>query len=145
MRKTPAEPLPWLYRIAGHTVANHRRGQRRLANLRGRLEGLPATTSALGDPAPVVAESDRVAAALRQIPPKDQEALRPIAWEDLTVADAARAAGVSVTAMKVRLHRARRRLAHVLRPPESGQSQPGGPPLALSKTPETRPNPRTNP
>jgi DNA-directed RNA polymerase specialized sigma24 family protein len=48
-----------------------------------------------------------VLAALRRLSPRDQEALRLTVWEDLDIATAA-------AAMKVRVHRARRRLAGLL-------------------------------
>ena len=45
---------------------------------------------------------------------KDREALLLIAWEDLTPALAAASLGISSTAFRVRLHRARRRLNELL-------------------------------
>jgi RNA polymerase sigma-70 factor (ECF subfamily) len=55
-----------------------------------------------------------VLAALATLPANDQEALRLTEWEELDQATAARVAGCSTTAFKVRLHRARRRLARAL-------------------------------
>jgi RNA polymerase sigma-70 factor (ECF subfamily) len=45
----------------------------------------------------------------------DRDALRLVAWERLSLTDAARAAGVSRAAFAMRVHRARRRLAVQLR------------------------------
>lgn len=120
--RAPAAPLPWLYRIAGNAIANHGRAEQRRSRLITRIASCDYDAhSSLwqgGDPAPAVAEADRVAVALRQLSPRDREALRLIAWEDLSVADAAAAMGCSLAAMKVRLHRARRRLVRALDEPD---------------------------
>ena len=55
-----------------------------------------------------------LARGLRVLPEKDREALLLIAWEDLTPALAAASLGISPTAFRVRLHRARRRLSGLL-------------------------------
>jgi DNA-directed RNA polymerase specialized sigma24 family protein len=55
-----------------------------------------------------------LAHGLRALAEKDREALLLIAWEDLTPALAAASLGISATAFRVRLHRARRRLSHLL-------------------------------
>jgi RNA polymerase sigma-70 factor (ECF subfamily) len=55
-----------------------------------------------------------LAHGLRVLPEKDREALLLIAWDDLTPALAAASLGISPTAFRVRLHRARRRLGDLL-------------------------------
>ncbi len=55
-----------------------------------------------------------LARGLRVLPEKDREALLLIAWDDLTPALAAASLGISPTAFRVRLHRARRRLSDLL-------------------------------
>jgi len=55
-----------------------------------------------------------LAHGLRALPVKDREALLLIAWDDLTPALAAASLGISPTAFRVRLHRARRRLSGLL-------------------------------
>jgi RNA polymerase sigma-70 factor (ECF subfamily) len=52
-----------------------------------------------------------VRAVLSKLSTADQEALRLTEWEQLSIDEAAQVLGVSRTAFKVRLHRARRRLA----------------------------------
>jgi DNA-directed RNA polymerase specialized sigma24 family protein len=52
--------------------------------------------------------------ALARLSPGDREALLLIGWEGLANDDAARVMGCSAVAFKVRLHRARRRLARLL-------------------------------
>jgi RNA polymerase sigma-70 factor (ECF subfamily) len=52
--------------------------------------------------------------ALGRLSPTDREALLLIGWEGLDHDDAARVLGCSAVAFKVRLHRARKRLARLL-------------------------------
>jgi RNA polymerase sigma factor (sigma-70 family) len=118
IRKAPAEPLPWLYRLARNAAANEGRALRRGVRLQERARAGAATmlagTLAASDHAERVGETDWVLAALRRLSPRDQEALRLTVWEDLDVATAAAVMGCSTAAMKVRVHRARRRLAGLL-------------------------------
>jgi RNA polymerase sigma-70 factor (ECF subfamily) len=63
-----------------------------------------------------LAERDSILRAFVELSESDREALRLVAWEGLSLGDAARAAGVSRTAFAMRVHRARRRLAAKLDP-----------------------------
>jgi RNA polymerase sigma-70 factor, ECF subfamily len=107
------EPLPWLYRIAGHAVANQRRGQVRRIRLDDRARRL-MTEGAAPDPAEAVTESGRLVEAFNSLSEGDREVLRLVTWEGLSTAGAAFALGCSPAAFKVRLHRARRRLSRLL-------------------------------
>jgi RNA polymerase sigma-70 factor (ECF subfamily) len=120
LEKLPEEPLPWLYRTAYHAVLNSRRQERRAGRLRQRMSRQPQT--ATPDHADGVAEVSRVREALARLPLRDQEALRLTTWEDLSISEAATLMGTSTTAMKVRLHRARRQLARLLQ--DGGTSPP---------------------
>jgi RNA polymerase sigma-70 factor (ECF subfamily) len=107
------EPLPWLYRIAGHTVANQRRGQARRLRLDDRARRLigEGTTP---DPAEAVSEKRRLVDAFNALSEPDREALRLVSWEGLPTAAAAFVLECSPATFKVRLHRARRRLSQLL-------------------------------
>ncbi|MFP3939228.1 MAG: RNA polymerase sigma factor [Thermoanaerobaculia bacterium] len=59
-------------------------------------------------------ELARVLAALRRLPGRDREALLLAAAGELSTPEAARVLGISTSAFKMRLHRARRRLAALL-------------------------------
>ncbi|MGI8803161.1 MAG: sigma factor-like helix-turn-helix DNA-binding protein [Solirubrobacteraceae bacterium] len=50
----------------------------------------------------------------------DREALLLVAWEGLEIADAARVLGCRPATLRMRLHRARRRLALLLDNPDGG-------------------------
>ena len=127
IRKAPADPLPWLYRLASNAVSNDGRALRRGVRLQERARAGAATMLAgalmASDHAERVGETDWVLAALRRLSPRDQEALLLTVWEDLDLATAAAAMGCSTAAMKVRVHRARRRLAGLLTSSQADSSE----------------------
>jgi RNA polymerase sigma-70 factor (ECF subfamily) len=102
---------PWLVGTARNLLLAERRhdpetGRQLLGeiDLEAPAEQLPAELDL--DP--------ELAHGLRVLAEKDREALLLIAWEDLTPALAAASLGISPTAFRVRLHRARRRLSGLL-------------------------------
>ena len=90
----------------------------------GRLGGLggdDAPTSSLDPTDEVVDRLDAVARVTRvldALPPRDAEILRLSAWEQLDVASIAYVLSISPSAVRVRLHRARRRAEHLLAVPD---------------------------
>lgn len=96
---------PWLILTTRKLLlAEHRqRGTSQLAR-----EG--AEAEAPDEPAAGLELDPELSAALMSLSETDREALLLVAWEDLTPALAAVSLGVSATAFRVRLHRARRRL-----------------------------------
>jgi RNA polymerase sigma-70 factor (ECF subfamily) len=129
----PADPAPWLYGVARRVLANERRASGRRAALVERLTREPspapvpdASPGALEETGAALAvqsartepfagaSSDSVKGALAALTEREREALTLVAWDGLNAAQAARAAGCSHTAMRVRLHRARRRFAAAL-------------------------------
>lgn len=111
-----AEPLPWLYAVARNTLGNVLRGRARDAalDIRVSASSFAGVPSVQVDHADTVVQSVQVAAALRRLSVRDQEALQLIAWEDLDLAAAAQVVGCSAATFAVRLHRARRRLGRLL-------------------------------
>ncbi|HEY2779051.1 MAG TPA: sigma-70 family RNA polymerase sigma factor [Gaiellaceae bacterium] len=98
------DPRPWLYGTARNVVYAEARSRRRTT---------PADVATA--PAPEVQSLDpELDAALRNLRSSDREALLLVAWEDLTPTDAAAALGITATAFRVRLFRARRRLQAAL-------------------------------
>jgi RNA polymerase sigma-70 factor (ECF subfamily) len=107
----PADPLPWLYAVARHTLSNARRSGRRRIQLLSRLEfehDPPSTTQP--DPSERLEDAALVRAAMGALSETDREALMLVAWEGLDNVRASAALGVSTQAFAVRVHRARRRL-----------------------------------
>jgi DNA-directed RNA polymerase specialized sigma24 family protein len=107
---SPDEPLPWLYAIARRVVANQRRAGDRRARLLQRVRSQPQDVPT---PFPTGTEGPALV-ALRRLRPDDQELLRLVAWEGLGHAEIAVVLGVSVNAVTIRLHRARRRFVEAL-------------------------------
>jgi RNA polymerase sigma-70 factor (ECF subfamily) len=110
--RAPPDPLPWLYRIAWHAIGNQRRGLARRQRLQQRAQGLAGPLHT-GDHADEIVGREAIMAAFDALAEPDREVLRLICWEDLDPADAAQVLGCSTTALRVRLHRARRRLARL--------------------------------
>jgi RNA polymerase sigma factor (sigma-70 family) len=104
------QPLPWLYRAAALEIAHRRRGVQRDERLCQRAAASPWLLIEQ-DPAELVAGRDQWAAAFSLLSEPDREILRLVAWEDLEPTEAAKVLGCTVVAFRVRLHRARRRLA----------------------------------
>jgi len=106
----PAEPLPWLYGVARHLLANSRRGARRRGALFAKLvSGMPSQ-NAVEEPTP----HDELMGAFARLSECEREVLRLAAWEELSSAEAAEALEISPAAYRVRLHRARRHLVEAL-------------------------------
>jgi RNA polymerase sigma-70 factor (ECF subfamily) len=110
--QVPREPLPWLYGVARRVLANHRRADDRREALAARAAAHAAV--AAPDPAEAVGLRTDLARALAGLSDHDRELVLLVAWEGLTLAEAAAALGCRRGAAAVRLHRARRRLHTVL-------------------------------
>ena len=102
---------PWLFGVAHNMLRRHwrsRPAEDPVADLTGLAAGW--------DPWPAV--DGRVATAtvlrtvLEQLRPAEREVLTLVAWEDLTVADAARALGIPAGTARRHLHEARQALRH---------------------------------
>jgi RNA polymerase sigma-70 factor (ECF subfamily) len=124
--RLPAEPLPWLYRVARNSLANEERSARRQVRLAERIAG--RGVEPVPDHAASVVTDTGVRQALGRLSAADREALLLIGWEGLDHTDAARVMGCSAVAFKVRVHRARRRLAKLLEAADQGGPPAAGPP-----------------
>lgn len=111
-RKGP--PKAWLYGIARVLVANERRrrGRERAgeARLRGSALLDEEDAARLDARLDAAARSRALYAAMDRLPEAERAVLELVALDELTVAEAAAAAGVRPVTARVRLHRARRRL-----------------------------------
>ena len=105
---------PWLYGVARRVLANHRRGEGRrhalATKLRQELTEPDETDTALSDDSPA-------ARAFRALPEQDRELLSLVAWEELDTAQIATVLGITRNAVRIRLHRARKRFAKLLNAP----------------------------
>ena len=109
--EVPDPALPWLYGVARRALANQRRGQRRQSHLAERVHAQAPAPDALDASA---GDDPDVLAALDALSEDDQEVLRLVAWEELAPREAAAVLGCRPATFRVRLHRARRRLADAL-------------------------------
>jgi RNA polymerase sigma factor (sigma-70 family) len=112
--RIPDPALPWLYAIAGHVIANQYRSTRRRHDLDMRLAHEAGAVARGPDPAESLGRRDAFSAAFALLGEPEREVLRLIAWDGLDTRDAARVLGCSPGAFRVRLHRARRKLAKQL-------------------------------
>jgi DNA-directed RNA polymerase specialized sigma24 family protein len=97
---------PWLYGVARRVLANHHRGERRRNALGDRLRTELAETNWGGG---IPADLGDVTDTFRSLSDGDQELLSLVAWEDLDTGQIAIVLGCSRNAVRVRLHRARKR------------------------------------
>ncbi|WP_069860480.1 RNA polymerase sigma factor [Streptomyces malaysiensis] len=109
--EVPESPLPWLYGVARHCLANTVRGKGRYRRLLAKLGRHEATAGGRTVASP---DAERpgswVLEALSRLTEADQEVLRLTAWEELTVEELSTVLGCGRSAAAMRLHRARRRL-----------------------------------
>jgi RNA polymerase sigma-70 factor (ECF subfamily) len=110
----PDGPLPWLYAIAANVIGNQYRSTRRRHDLGRRLAHEAGAETPGSDPAESLARRDAFATAFAQLEEREREVLRLVAWDGLEVREAAQVLGCSQGAFRVRLHRARRKLARQL-------------------------------
>lgn len=109
----PTDSLPWLYAVARKTLANERRKMAKVS---------PSHEQSFVEPQPV---GDGVLAqAFNRLSETDREVLRLIAWEGLSLKDAAAVMGCSGVTCRVRYHRAKSRLASRLEVAGSFRPEP---------------------
>ena len=101
----------WLYGVARRALANQRRGEQRRTALIERLRAELATAPAVYEPESRLSE---IVSALARLTESERELLRLEGWEGLDVGQIATVLGISQNAVRIRLHRARRRLAREL-------------------------------
>ena len=94
--------LPWLYKISGFVVSNHRR---KVTALTLSLFDTDATAPSAED---LVIADLAIKQAWSQLSAKDRAVLALAAYEQLTTPEIARVLGISNNAASIRLHRARK-------------------------------------
>ncbi|MGP3957113.1 RNA polymerase sigma factor [Nonomuraea sp. 3N208] len=102
----------WLYGIARNVLANHRRSRHRRQERHMALDAEIADLYARSPESGI--ELSAIARALRELPEDDRELIMLVAWEGLDRAQIASVLGCSRNAVRIRLHRARKRLSKAL-------------------------------
>jgi RNA polymerase sigma factor (sigma-70 family) len=111
----------WLYGVARNVLANYRRGERRRCELSDRLR--QDLAAGYRDPE-YTGDLARLRNALASLTGPDRELLSLVAWEGLDHGELAAVFGCSRNAVRIRLHRARSRLAAALAAQEHMASAP---------------------
>ncbi len=106
-----ANPLPWLYAVAGNQLRNQVRSANRHLRLVSKVAGDVAGSTPPAESDPAV---DLVQDALATLSFDDQEVLRLVAWEELSHQQAAQVLDCSVDAVAQRIRRAKQRLAQAI-------------------------------
>ena len=101
----------WLFGVARNTLRNHRRSARTTHDLAAALQDALARAP---QPEQDIAFALSVRAALDRLNPPDREVMMLAVYEELTPAEISHVTGRSAASVRVRLHRARRRLAEQL-------------------------------
>jgi RNA polymerase sigma-70 factor (ECF subfamily) len=119
------DPRPWLLGVARNLAFADWR--RRSTTRRAEARSEPDAST---EPSVLAGELDStLSRALLSLSSSDREALLLVAWEDLTPAQAAASLGITATAFRARLHRARRRCQAALdrAEPAAGRVPPSYP------------------
>lgn len=95
------ERRAWAYGIARKVLSTHRRGRLRRERADEALRAAAAVPVA-----PVPDEAFIAAEALKLVPARDQEIIRLVVWEELTIADAGRVLGLGAATARSRYARA---------------------------------------
>ncbi|MGH2877519.1 MAG: RNA polymerase sigma factor [Solirubrobacteraceae bacterium] len=112
------DPVPWLLGVARRVLANQLRAERRRGALTGRLRAVGPERELAWEPP--VRMGRELGLAIASLSAREREALLLVAWEGLEPARAARVAGCTPAAFRVRLHRARRHVSAALGLPADG-------------------------
>lgn len=103
----------WLYGVARRVLANQRRERTRRSSLVAEV-GAQLRVDLAGGWDGRDTDTSAFRTAFQRLPETDRELLSLVAWEELDHGQIATVLGCSRNAVRIRLHRARRRLAHAL-------------------------------
>jgi len=107
----PRRPFePWLFAIARSRLIDHLRRRRRISAVEVLTEKMPEVSATIA----AGAAGESAFEVLERLPASQREAFAMLKLEGLTTEEAARRAGVSVSALKVRAHRAYKALRKAL-------------------------------
>lgn len=113
-----ADLRAWLFGIARHVLLNERRGNQRRAALAVRVSQLQPSEGGRHLDLEAVPLQIDLAAAWKRLSAAEQEALALTVFDDLTSPQAALVLGITSTAYRLRLMRARRALTGLMDSPE---------------------------
>lgn len=116
---------PWLFGVARNVMRRDKELHHRTAAAASALAAEIERTEAVS-PAPDLTQPDVVTAAIRDLPPLEQEIITMLIWDELTPREVAAVLGLSPNLVRVRAHRARAKLRAALTGHQSaGESEQG--------------------
>jgi RNA polymerase sigma factor (sigma-70 family) len=119
----PASPEDrlWMYGVARNTLARFQRTRQRRRHLLSRLSSQP---DSVAPPIEPHSRHPEVLEAVSHLPKREREAVHLIYWVGLSQDEAATVMGCSANALRIRLHRAKKRLSRRLGIVDSAESFP---------------------
>ncbi len=105
----PTRPfIPWLMAITRNRLADTQRRQVRRAKGEVAVDVLPETFSEdeAKEPIERMADAEALGRALARLPPRQRQAVEMLRLKEMSLKEASSASGMSVTALKVSMHRA---------------------------------------
>lgn len=105
----PSTPLPWLLKTAGFCWANERRRLQRADSFSHLLRPI-VTDDPSHEHVSMRQDTTLVLTAIAALGDVEREALILTSWDELSAKDAASVLDCSVTALRVRVHRARKKI-----------------------------------
>lgn len=116
--------LPWLYGIARNTLRTHWAQEARYRRFGAHEARGHDPYGAVDDRLDAQAAGPALRAALSSLSEGEREVLLLVAWELLTPTEAAAVLGIPAATARVRLHRARSRMAHGIGTPAIDRGVP---------------------
>ncbi len=107
----PPDDRLWIYGVARNTLARFRRTRQRRGQLFRRLSSQPHASVPPIEPQ---SRHPEVLDALSHLPGREREVVQLIYWDGLSQDEAAAVIGCSANALRIRLHRAKKRLSRRL-------------------------------
>lgn len=116
IEELPIDPVPWLFVTARNVIANRHRADQRRRTLGDKLTGEFMASGYGESPGDSSDVDQQLLTAIARLPEAEREAFMLVAWDGLDARRASRASGCTPATLRMRLHRARRKLKEQIEP-----------------------------
>lgn len=116
----PPDDRLWMYGVARNTLARFERSRRRRSRLFSRLSSQPDAVAPTID---LSSSHPEVTNAVTHLPKREREVVQLVYWDGLSQDEAATVTGCSANALRIRLHRAKKRLSRRLGRDEAASTE----------------------